>query len=161
MKFLTTLILALLIGFVSWPYYHVYKLDTVLGTEELARLAPLVDLEQVQKNMRSRFDRHINRAGGGQQDKDSLIGWLQDNARELTGMAVDEAITLEWVRDVLREAARSHSSQNPPYFMSAIDFAFFESPDTFFIRLGDLGEAPVWVRMKLVVGRWVVTDIID
>ena len=161
MKFLITLILALAVAFLSWPYYHVYQLDAVLGSDDLAQLAPLVDLDQVQENVQKRFDRSIDSASGGRQEQDSIIGWLQQNVRELTGMAVDQAISLEWVRDALREGARRHSEAHPPYFMSGIDFAFFESPNSFLVRLGQVDDDPAWVRMKLQAGRWVVTDIID
>ena len=161
MKFLITLILALTVAFISWPYYHVYKLDSVLGSEDLAQLAPLVDLEQIQDQVQARVSGQIDQASGGQQTDDSLVGWLQSNVKELAGMAVDQAITLEWVHAALRQVAREHSQASPPYFMSAVDYAFFESPDSFVIRLGAVDDKPGYVRMTLASGRWLVTDIVE
>lgn len=160
MKFVITLVLAVLVAFVSWPYYHLYKLDHALGVSDLDQLAPLVDLPKVRDHIQQRMDHSIESLSGGQQPEDSLLGTLQSKIKEWTGQAVGGVIGLEQVRDLLRDSARSHTTESPPYFISAVDFAFFESPGSFLIRLGDIGEDPDYVRMEMEAGRWVVTDVI-
>jgi hypothetical protein len=73
---------------------------------------------------------------------------------------LEQTITLEWVRDTLKEAAARATDKRPPYFMAAVTFAFFESYDSFIIRLGELGRNATHVRMRLEDKSWRVTDII-
>jgi hypothetical protein len=160
MKFLVTIVLALLVAYLSWPYYYVYRLDAALGDDNIIALAPLVDLEAVRDNNQRRIERTIDKVSGGKQEDDSLIGWLQSSIKDLTDTVVDQSLSLELVREGLRDLARAHSSKSPPYFISAIDYAFFESPTSFLIRLGDIDANPAYIRMSPEKGRWLITDII-
>ena len=160
MKFIITLVLALLVAYVSWPYYHLYRLDAALGSDDTDLLLPLIDQQRVRAQLQQRIQQRIESLSGGHQPDDSILGALQSTLKEWTGQAVEVGFSLEQIRDLLREAAREHSDESPPYFISAVDFAFFESPDSFIIRLGDIDQDPDYVRMKLEAGRWVVTDIV-
>jgi len=160
MKFVITLLLAVLVAYISWPYYHVYKLDAALGSENPDQLAPLVDMKLVRDHLQSRLEYGIDKLSGGQQPDDSLLGTLQSKVKEWTGEIVDQSISLEQLRDILRDAAREHSDKSPPYLIAAIDFAFFESLDSFVIRLGDIDRDPDYIRMKMEAGRRVVTDVV-
>jgi len=73
---------------------------------------------------------------------------------------LEQAITLPWARDTLKEATAQATDKRPPYFMAAITFAFFEFYDRFLIRLGELGKNATHVRMTLQDKTWQVTDII-
>jgi hypothetical protein len=44
--------------------------------------------------------------------------------------------------------------------LAGVTFAFFESYDTFLVRIGELGQGATHVRMKLEGQVWRVTDII-
>lgn len=160
MKFVITVLLAIAVAFISWPYYHLYRLDHVLGTDDLHDLAALVDIKQVRENTQARMDRNIKQLSGGKQPDDSLLGTLQQKASELVGMAVEETISLEQVRDGLRDAAREHTDKRPPYLLAAVDFAFFDSVDTFQARLGPVDQDPAYILFTLQAGRWMVTDIV-
>lgn len=164
MKFIITLILALLVAFLSWPYYYLYRLDNALGHDDVIELVSLVDLEAIREHSQARLDRGIDRIGGqlsgGQAGADSVMGWLQQNLKDLTAAVVNDELSVEQVRDTLRSLARAHTDVSPPYFMAAVDFAFFESLDTFLIRLGKVDDDPAYVRLGFEHGRWVVTDII-
>ena len=160
MKFLVTIVLALLVAYLSWPYYYIYRLDAALGDDNIIALAPLVDLDAVRDNNQRRIERTIDKVSGGKQEDDSLIGWLQSSIKDLTGTVVDQTLSLEQVREGLRDLARAHSSESPPYFIAAIDYAFFESPASFLIRLGDIDADPAYIRMSPEKGRWLITDII-
>jgi len=68
----------------------------------------------------------------------------------------------EWVRDRLRAAVVRASDKPKPYFIRATTFAFFESYDSFIIRLGELGKNASHIRMKLEDDRfWRITGIYD
>jgi hypothetical protein len=93
-------------------------------------------------------------------DPNSAMGWIRQNLERLGDSALDQAITLPWVRDTLREAVTQATHQTPPYLLAGIDFAFFESYDRFLIRIGDLGRGATHVRLSLQGTEWRVTDII-
>ena len=160
MKFVITVLLAVVIAFISWPYYFLYRLDYALSADDIQQLTPLVDLDQVREHLQQRVDHRIKQLSGGQQPDHSLLGTLQQKASELIGLAVDEAISLEQIRDGLREAAREHTDKHPPYLLAAVDFAFLKSLDRFQVRLGAVDEDPAYIVFTLQAGRWMVTNVI-
>jgi hypothetical protein len=160
MRFLGYLVLFALIAFGIWPYYAVFRLDDALGKEDPQALAPLVDLPALRANYKSRVvagtDRLIPSG-----DPNSALGWIRQNLERLGDSALDQAITVPWVRDTLREAVVQATNQSPPYLLGGIDFAFFESYNRFLIRIGDLGHGPTHVRLSLEGTEWKITDIIQ
>jgi hypothetical protein len=161
MKFIYSLLFLALLAFVAWPYYHVYRIDDALGKDDLEALAELVDLQAIQQEMTQRLDAGLE-ATTGQPPSGSVMGWLQQNLRQAGEEAVEETITIEWVRDRLRAAVVRASDKPKPYFIRATTFAFFESYDSFIIRLGELGKNASHIRMKLEDDRfWRITGIYD
>lgn len=158
MRLLGYLALIALVVFGAWPYYHVFRLDEALGRNDMAALAELVDLEAVRANYKSRVEELVGMPQP--QDPGSALAWLQQNLQRLGESALEQTITLEWVRDTLKEAAARATEEEPPYFMAGIDYAFFESHDSFIIRLGELGRGDTHVRLRLQNKTWRVTDII-
>ncbi len=159
MRYLGYLILFALIAFGIWPYYYVFKLDDALGQEDTAPLAALTDLPAIRANYKSRLESGADMllpAG----DPNSVMGWIRQNLDRLGDSALDQAITVPWVRDTLREAASRATGQSPPYLLAAIDFAFFESYNRFLIRIGDLGRGATHVRLSLEGTEWKITDVI-
>ncbi len=159
MRFIGYLLLFALIAFGIWPYYSVFRLDDALGQPEISALQGLVDLPAIQANYKKRL------SGGlavlpPATDAGDVMGWLQQNLQQLGDAALSQAITLEWVRDTLRKAATQATNQKPAYLIAGITFAFFESYDTFLLRIGELGQGPTHVRMKLEGELWKVTDIV-
>ena len=160
MRFLGYLVLFALIAFGIWPYYTVFKLDDALGQPDAQALAPLVDLPAIRANYKARI-------GAGatallpNADPNSVVGFLRDNLERLGDSALDQAITLDWVRETLRSATTRATEQSPPYLLAGIDFAFFESYNRFLVRIGDLGRNPTHVRMSLEGYEWKITDIIQ
>jgi hypothetical protein len=159
MRFIGYLLLFALIAFGIWPYYSVFRLDDALGKPEVSALQDLVDLPAIQANYNKRL------AGGldvlpKTADAGDAMGWLQQNLQRLGDSALSQAITLQWVRDTLQQAAARATNQKPPYLIAGVTFAFFESYDTFLVRIGELGRGATHVRMKLEGQVWRVTDII-
>ncbi|MCG6862099.1 MAG: DUF2939 domain-containing protein [Chromatiaceae bacterium] len=159
MRLLGYLVFFALIAFVAWPYYHVYRLDDALGKDDMQELEQLVDVPAIRRNYKERLEGGLG-IQPGPQDPGSALVWLQQNLRRLGDSALEQAITLKWARDTLKESAARATDRQPPYFMAGITFAFFESYDSFIIRLGELGRNATHVRMRLRDKTWRVTDII-
>ena len=161
MKFIYSLLFVALLAFVAWPYYHVFRIDDALGKDDLDALAELVDLEAIQQEMAQRLDAGLQ-ATTGPPAEGSMMSWLQQNLRQAGEEAVEQNITIEWVRDRLKAAVVRASDKPKPYFIRATTFGFFESYDSFIIRLGELGKNASHVRMKLEEDRfWRITGIYD
>ena len=159
MRFIGYLLLLALIAFGIWPYYSVFRLDDALGKPEVAALQDLVDLPAIQANYKKRLTGGMEALPAAPGAGDVMV-WLQQNLQRLGDSALSQAITLEWVRDTLRQAAAQATNQKPPYLLAGVSFAFFESYDTFLVRIGELGRGATHVRMRLEGQTWRVTDII-
>lgn len=159
MRILGYLVLLALVAFVAWPYYQVFRLDDALGKDDMGSLAQLVDVPAIRRNFKERLEGGLVLAPQPQ-DAGSAMAWLQQNLQRIGDAALEQTITLEWTRDTLKEDAARATERQPPYFMAAVSFAFFESFDSFIIRLGELGRNATHVRMRLRDKAWRVTDII-
>jgi hypothetical protein len=159
MRLLGYVFLILLVVFGIWPYYNLYRLDDALGKDDTSALSQLVDVEAVRSNYKRRLDRGLAIQPDSGNPAGALL-WLQQNLQRLGDAALDQTITPDWIRDSLREAAAAATDKRPAYFLAGVDFAFFESWDSFIVRLGELGAGETHVRMRLQGSRWQVTDII-
>lgn len=159
MRILGYLTLFALVAFGAWPYYEVYRLDEALGKDDTRVLEQLVDVPAIRRNYKKRLEGGLG-IQPNPRDAGSAMAWLQQNLRHLGDAALEQAITLEWTSDTLKEAASRATDEYPPYFMAAVSFACFESYDSFIIRLGELGRNATHVRMRLRDKAWRVTDII-
>lgn len=146
-----------------WPYATVFRINGALANPDaqasVRALAPLVDLPAIQARYKHRLGATVDAwlPSGG--DSDEIIRWLAKNLQDLGDSALDQAITLEWVRDSLREAMLRTTPQQPDSFLAAVDFAFFESGNRFVIRLGKLGANPSHLVLRRQGYRWRLTDI--
>ncbi len=159
-------IIAFLLAFVvitygAWPYYTLYRLDTALGMSDPVALAPFVDLPAIQGHYQERIgDSLSGMLPQGGREGERVIGWLAENLRQLGQVALDQTITLDWVRNRLRDAASRSTDKRPAYFMAGINAAFFESWNRFGVRLGPPDNA-THVSMALEGFSWRIVDITD
>jgi hypothetical protein len=161
MRLLGYLFLIALIVFGVWPYYHLYRLDDALGKNDTNALAQLVDLDAIRGNYKTRLEGNLGLQGQPPAgDPANPLVWLQQNIQRLGDSALQQTITLEWVRDSLQQAATDATDKRPAYFLAGVNFAFFESYDSFIVRLGELGRNAVHVRLRLEGATWRITDII-
>lgn len=190
-RFLGLLLLLAVVLYGIWPYYSILRINSALADSDAQALAPIVDLAAIQSHYKARIgssvdgllpqssgqqangpsdsakDEHSRAQTGLQLDTDKVLGWLSVNLKQLGDAALDQAITLDWVRSTLLAASRRTEGQPPPQsgtetgtsFIGAVDFAFFESWDRFVIRLGQLGQNPTFVILTLDGTQWRVTDI--
>ena len=158
MRFLVSLLLVFILVFIFWPYYHLYRIDNALGRAEPAALAPLTDLEAIRDNTKQRLEWALglkNVMTGG-----NPMGWFQQGLQRAGEVALEETINLEWIQSQLRDAATTATEKRPAYFLAAVDFAMFESWNSFIVRLGKLGYNDTHVRLHLEGVTWKMTDII-
>jgi len=159
MRYIGYLLLLAVLAFGMWPYYAVFRLDDALGKPDVSALQDMVDLPAIQANYKQRLSEGLNVLPDAGDAGDVMV-WLQQNLQRLGDSALSQAITLDWVRNTLREAASQATRQKPAYLIAGITFAFFESYDTFLVRLGELGKGETHIRMRLEGHTWRVTDII-
>jgi len=155
------LLLVAVVGYGLWPYYTIFRLDSALAVSDPQAIAPYVDLPAIQQHYKQRLENNVNGLlpQGGNGDTERVIAWLAENLTRLGDGALSQAITVEWVRNALRDAAVRGTASRPAYFTAAIDFAFFESWNRFVIRLGQLG-GETHVVLGLDGSHWRVTDVV-
>jgi hypothetical protein len=159
MRFIAYPLLLALIGYGLWPYYDVSRLDRAINQPDNTALGQMVDLPAIRAHYKKRVDAGLKGVLPAD-DSHSVVSWIRQNMQRLGDSALEQAITLEWVKETLSDAVTRATGQSPPYLLAGIDFAFFESFNRFLIRIGDLGSGETHVRLSLVDGRWKVTDIV-
>ena len=150
---LAPLLLAALI-YGGWPYYTYYRLDSAVAAGDARQLGELVDLASVQADQQRSVERRLQRQLPGQ---DSMSALVRDGARLMTRAASTE-VTLEWVGDQLR-GGPMRSGEPYPSLVARTRHAFFETPTGFVARIGELGDAPLFVRLKFADWQWRVVGI--
>ncbi len=161
MRFLIYLLLLLLILYGLWPYYSLYRLEAALLRPDDTELASLVDLPAIRANYQHRIAAGLNTLlPPASPQLQGSVGWIREGAERLGERALDQIITLAWVRETLRHTVTEITGQDPPYLLQAVDFAFFESPERFLVRLGLLGESATHLRLSRSGAGWRLTDII-
>ena len=157
MRFLYFLLFAAVVAYAGWPYVNLYRLDRALLQNDRAALHELVDLDALKAQHKAMLEKQVQRSIGAQPGP--ISGLVRDGARWY-GTQSSEAIDLDSVRQRLRRQ-RASAPDAYPSIITDTTFAFFEWPTRFLIRLGDLGDEPIHVRMTLEDWRWRVTGIYD
>jgi hypothetical protein len=145
----------MLLAFLIWPYVTLWRLDRALALDHpdaLAALAALVDLEAVRDEIRRKLNKEAPSAIGPVSD--DFIDWLEQGIRRDGSAAIDQQVTLEWVRERLL-------SQSPPGkgLAGALSRAFFDDPLHFSLRIGAPSGPLVQVRLSLQGTGWRVTAL--
>ncbi|MBN2887474.1 MAG: DUF2939 domain-containing protein [Chromatiaceae bacterium] len=159
MRFIGYLLLLALLGYGLWPFWVVYRIDDRLAELDARGLAPYVDLPAIRANYKARLDADVN-ALLPATDPGKVLDWLRQNIDQLGDAALEQAITLPWVHQRLREAVSTATGQSPAYLIAGVDYAFFERHDRLLIRIGKLGLGETHVRLTREGREWRITDII-
>jgi len=163
-RILGLLLLLAVVGYGIWPYTSIFRLNSALESADAQTLAPMVDLAAIQAHYKARINDSVSGIlpepdSNQQSEAGKVIGWLKNNLQQLGDAALDQAITLDWVRNALIDASQRANAKAGGSFINAVDFAFFESWNRFVIRLGELGQQPTFVILKFEAGEWRLTDI--
>lgn len=155
MKKLSVAALAVLcLAYLAWPYYVLRQLNTALVRADTVDLERLVDLPAVRGEIVKKLNKDVDSAVG--EVSNAFVDWLQDGIRRLGSGAVDRLVTLDWVRAQLLSKTPTGSDRG---FLPQMSYAFFDTYDRFFVRIGELGEAPVHFRMRLDGVEWRVSAV--
>ena len=155
-KYLSRLLFLLVIGYLAWPYFHLYQLHRAVINNDSAAIKKLVDLEKVNQvfkdNLKWQMNHTVNTSSSlfpeaVKQGAQTLMGTLGNLAAE--AVVIDAQSLLD----------RLHKINGSLWEKTT--FAFFESPTRFTIRLGQLGRNPIHIQMTLQDWSWRVTAIYD
>lgn len=146
MKILLTILLVLLAVFIAWPYGTVYQLSGALKNNHQQTLTQLIDLQAVQQNykqtVKQKMETGLVEQLIGQGDAAQAI---RNTVQSLTNVGVNQVVDLNWVRDALAKDAKGNDYHE---ISDTLSFAFFESPQLFLVRLGELGQQPTHFYLK-------------
>ena len=154
MKYFSGLIFLAIMAFLIWPYYHLYEINHAITSNNKATLDKLVDFEQVNQTYKEDLkwrSEHTIAAEGSvlpdtmRQSAQALMGTIGGIAAETTRLDAN------WLVERLRKLEGSPLEQ--------VNFAFFESPTRFTIRLGKLGRNPIHIQMTMRDWYWYVTAV--
>ena len=156
MKHLFRILLVAAVTYGAWPYYGLWRLSQATASGDPQALAEWVDLAAVRADIIRRLNKDL--AGPEVGISNEFIAWLQDGIRRLGKDAVDRLVTLDWVRQRLL----AHSPEGARNgFLGQVTYAFFEGPARFLVRIGDLGEQPVHLRLRLEGSGWRLVALYD
>ena len=158
MKWLVSLVIFTLVALLAWPYVYLWRLDNAVTGRDLAALSRLVDLPAVQAQVKADYDKEVASAVGN--DGGRVTRWLKEGIGLLTEKAVEANIDLEWVMTAIGQEPGA-TPRRRDSLIGDTSYAFYEATDRFIIRLGNLGEQPVHVRMALRDGDWRVIAIFE
>jgi len=157
MKHFSGLIFFAIMGFLLWPYIHLFQLNSAVEKNDRIAFEELVDFDALnktyQENLKWKSEHIIEPQGSGlfpesmRERAQAIAGAIGNFAAET--LEIDTSQILE----ILRKKKGTVWEQTT--------FAFFESPTRFTIRLGELGRNPVHVQMTLQDWYWRVTAIYD
>jgi hypothetical protein len=151
-KFVTFLLVLCAVAYVAWPYIGVWQLERVVVEHDQEGLARSVDLMAVRGEIKRRLNKEAGASVGNVSN--AFVNWLQDGIRRLGQDAINRLVTLDWVRQQLLSKTKP---ADPPGFVRHISYAFFDGPGDFLVRIGELGEDPVHLRLTLTTAGWRVT----
>jgi hypothetical protein len=158
MKWIAALLAFTLSALIAWPYVYLWRLDNAVIDNDLRALEQLVDLRAVRAQVKSDFGREVDGAVGN--DGGKVMRWVKQGIGLISDTAIDANIDMPWVVNALGKRPG-----DPPIPRTSLitdtSYAFFESHDSFLIRLGELGREPLHIRMKLIDNAWRVVAIFD
>jgi hypothetical protein len=140
------------LAFFLWPYFALWGLSLAVADPDPGALAAHIDITAVRGELRKKLNKDSPSTIG--KLSDPFILWLERGIQRLGTRALDELVTVDWVRERLR-------AQAPPGqgFLPRVSYAFFDAPGGFAVRLEAPDQSPVHFRMTLQGYKWKVTAI--
>jgi len=147
MKYFSLLIFLAIMTYLAWPYVHLYRLSNAVANNDQVAFGQLLDIETIRRNHKKSLEWKINHLAP---QENALSGMMREGAKIVGNTAVDTMIDANWIFERLRKIGSDQ-----------VTFAFFESPNRFTIRVGELWQAPVHVEMTMQDWDWRVTAIYE
>lgn len=146
--------IALLLLFLAWPYFTLWRLDQAVRDRDTSALAELVDLDAVRGQIKKKLNKDADSSIGDLSDP--FIRWMQEGIQTLGSEALDRLVTLSWIRARLLDHTAGNADEG---FLGQVAYAFFDAPDAFVARIGVATDTPVHVRLTLRGTDWRVTAL--
>ncbi len=140
MRLIVRLLFLAVILYGILPYYSLYRLDHALVANDTVQLGKYIDLEQVRDN----YKRSL-RIEKNSHDEGFASRMLRDGANSMSAYTVDQAVTIDWIRQRLSGSDQRETASS---MFDQLDHAFFDSPNQFLVRLGELSDNPTVLIMK-------------
>ncbi|WP_295448166.1 DUF2939 domain-containing protein [uncultured Thiodictyon sp.] len=137
----------IVIAYLVWPFITLWQLDRALVRGDQAALGRLVDLDAVRDALRRKLNKDAIGTIGPLSD--AFITWLEEGIRRDGTAALDQAVTLEWVRERMLAHSPSEAGLWP-----ALSRVRFDDPLYFSLRLGGESQVPVTVRIGFTGLSW-------
>ena len=143
--------LAVLLLYLAWPYFTLWQLDQALVCGDAAALVRLVDLAAVRDEIKRKLNKDSASAIGDLSDP--FIRWLEAGIQAAGSGAVDQLVTLDWIREQLLANVAGKG------LLPRLSFAFFDAPDGFRLTVDGSGGNPVHARLTLGNAAWRVSAL--
>jgi hypothetical protein len=151
---LTGVLSVLLLLFLAWPYATLWRIDQAVRDGDMTALAELVDLESVRAEIKKKLNKDADSTIG--ELSDSFIRWLEQGIGVMGNQAVERLVTLDWVREKLLAHSPGGAGEG---FLGQVTYAFFDSPNGFFVRIGPSSGTPVQARSALLGLTWRISAV--
>jgi hypothetical protein len=128
---LRRLLIGLLIAsslFLSSPYLSLWRLNQTSVNGPTAALEQLVDIDAVRDQIQQRLNKEHTSAIG--EVSDAFVQWIQSSLRRHGSSALQQEVTLGWMRQLLLDHAQGRDG-----FWPNIRYAFFSSPNRFRVEI--------------------------
>ncbi len=154
MKTLLFAFIILLLAFLAWPFTAIYRLDQALAANDRHTLERLVDIESIQEQIKRKMNKNVDSTIGNVSN--GFVEWLQNGIQQLGSDAIESMVNLDWAMTQLRSKNQDNLQGG---FLDHLSYAFFDSPDSLLLRIGELGEDPVHARLTLHKTEWRISAI--
>lgn len=139
MRWLIRFSLLMLLLYMAVPYYSLYRFNHALVVNDTVQLNRYIDLNQLRAHYKVSMKIDQRSGEGG------FSRMFRDTANAMSAATVDQVVTVDWVRYQLTGAERDQIGAS---MFDSLDHAFLEGPNTFLVRLGELGEDPLHLLLQ-------------
>ncbi len=151
MRWIVRLLFLAIITYGILPYYSLYRLNHALTTNDVVQLDRYIDLAHVRENYKRGL--HIEK---GNQQEGMASTMFRGAANSMSAFTVDQVVTIDWIRIELTGAGQNKAGNS---LFDTLDHAFFESPNRFLVRLGELGDNPIMLMLRRDGLVWRLTEL--
>lgn len=114
--------------YAATPYVALWRLDRAVRSGDTQALTALVDIQRVRTELTRRLDKDEASLVGAVSDE--FIAWLEKGIRQYGARAVEQLVTLDWIRKSLE------GDKPGAGFLGSLSYAFFDAPNRFGVRIG-------------------------
>lgn len=140
------------LGYVTYPYVTLYRLEEALHSGDAQTLRTLVNWPAVRDGIKHDID---DRPGGAVA-KGELPGFGASFVSGIATQAVDQHVTPEALVQAVHDTGPAHRHDAG----MQVNWAFFDSPTQFMVSLTALGQtAPIRLQMRLHDSAWRVDRV--